>query len=278
MTMPLPSVRGRSLHGHLRAVAAVNERGDTFLREQSFRAPLHVSKPHHEAGALVVNLVSPTAGLFDGDEVDVAVVVEAGARVVLTTPCASRIHRARTERAAVLRQELTVEAGGFAEYFPELLIPQQGARYHQQTTLRVEHGGTLLFFEWLAPGRVAAGETFAYTELQWDTDLWHGGTLVARERYTLRPEGHHLASLRTVHEASHYLGCFIVGDLAFPQEAIEHLGSDDVTVGCGPLATPGSWTIKALCRDNLAARRTLVTLRSLVYQALGAEMPALRRF
>jgi len=203
--------------------------------------------------------------------------VEPGARVVLTTPCASRIHRARSERAAVLRQELTVEAGGFAEYFPELLIPQQGARYHQQTTLRVAAGGTLLFFEWLAPGRVASGETFAYSELQWDTDLWHDGALVARERYTLRPEGHHLASLRTVHEASHYLGGFIVGAPAMPQEAIDALNSDDVTVGCGPLAA-GGWTIKALCRDNLAARRTLGRLRMLMYGALGREMPALRRF
>jgi urease accessory protein len=273
-----PGVRGRSLRGHLRAVAAVDTHGATYLREQSFRAPLHLSKPHSEAGALVVNMVSPTAGLFDGDEVDVALVVEPGARAVFTTPSASRIHQARGDRPAIMRQALTVQAGGFAEYFPELLIPQRGARYRQETTLRVEPGGTLVFFEWLAPGRVAHGECFAYDELQWRTDLWIGGTLAARERYDLRPEGPSLAGLRLAHPDGHYLGCFVVGELPFPLEEIERLDGPDTTLGAGPLATPGGWTIKALCRDNLTARRTLGALRTLLYQALPREMPALRRF
>lgn len=278
MTSLPPNVQGRSLRGHLRAVAGVDARGETYLREQSFRAPLHLSKPHHEAGALVINVVSPTAGLFDGDEVDLSLVVEPGARAVLTTPCASRIHQARSGHAAVMRQEIVVRSGAFAEYFPELLIPQRGARYRQETTLRVEPGGTLLFFEWLAPGRVASGETFAYTELQWHTDLWLGATLAARERYLLRPDGPSLAGLRLAFPAGHYLGCFIIGDLTFPQEEIERLDGPDVTMGAGPLAAPGAWTIKALCRDNLAARRTLGALRTAIYQALPRAMPSLRRF
>ena len=278
MNAPPPGVRGRSLRGHLRAVAAVDTRGQTCLREQSFRAPLHLSKPHDDAGALVVNMVSPTAGLFDGDEVDVSLVVEAGARAVFTTPAATRIHQARGDRPAVMRQSLTVRSGGFAEFFPELLIPQRGARYRQETALRVEPGGTLVFFEWLAPGRVAHGESFAYHELRWHTDLWIGNTLAARERYSLRPEDASLAGLRLAFPDGHYLGGFIVGDLPFPHEEIDRLDGPDAAVGAGPLAVPGAWTIKALCRDNLAARRTLGALRTLVYRALQREMPALRRF
>ena len=101
-------------------------------------------------------------------------------------------------------------------------------------SLHVEAGGTLLFFEWLSPGRVASGETFAYAELQWETDLWHGETLIARERFSLKPDGPHLASLRAIHEASHYLGCFLVGELVFPHEEIDALGSADVLVGGRP--------------------------------------------
>ncbi len=278
MTALPPHVQGRSLRGHLRAVAAVDARGETCLREQSFRAPFHLSKPHHEAGALVINLVSPTAGLFDGDEVDLSLVVEPGARAVLTTPCASRVHQSRGGRPALLRQSITVQAGGFAEYFPELLIPQRGARYRQETTLRVAPGGTLLFFEWLAPGRVAHGESFAYEELDWHTDLWIGDTLAARERYSLRPDTHSLAGLRLAFPDGHYLGCFLVGDLPFPQEEIERLDGPDVALGAGPLAAPGAWTIKALCGDNLAARRTLAALRTAIYRALPSDMPSLRRF
>lgn len=272
-----PGVRGRSLRGHLRVVAAADARGGTYLREQSFRAPLHLSKPHHEAGALVVNIVSPIAGLFDGDEVDLSLTVEPGARVVLTTPGACRIHRARSDRHVVVRQEITVRAGGFAEYFPELIIPQRGARYRQETTLRVEPGGCLLFFEWLAPGRVAHGEVFAYAELQWHTDLWFDHTLAVRERYRLRPDGPHLAGLRLAHPEGHYLGCFVIGDLPFPWQEIDSLDGADSALGSGPLAV-GGWTIKALCRDNLTARRTLSALRATLYRALARDAPALRRF
>ncbi|MFN0125105.1 MAG: urease accessory protein UreD [Verrucomicrobiales bacterium] len=278
MTALPPSVRGRSLRGHLRVVAAPDARGQTYLRDQSFRAPLHLSKPHREADALVINVVSPTAGLFDGDEVDLALTVEPGARVVLTTPSACRIHRARGERPAVMRQEITVRAGGFAEYFPEPVIPQSGARYHQETTLRVDPGGTLLFFEWLTPGRVAHGELFAYAALQWHTDLWIGESLAARERYTLRPDGPHLAGLRLAHPAGHYLGVFVVGDVPPPCEIINALQGADVDIGCGPLAIDGAWTIKALCAQSLVARQTLAALRAALYHALELEMPSLRRF
>lgn len=132
---------------------------------------MHLSKPHLDEGALVVNAVNPTAGLFDGDEVDIDVRVESGARLVLTSPSASRVYRARSDKPAIVRQRLAVAEGGSAEFFPELFIPQAGSRYHQQTELRIADGGQLLYCEWLTR-RVACGETFAWQELHWDTDVF----------------------------------------------------------------------------------------------------------
>ena len=162
------------MKGHLHLTASAGPGGRTFLSSQSFRAPLHLSKPHNDGAALVVNVVNPTAGLFDGDEVLMRAVVETGAHAVLTTPSAGRVYRSRSGTPAVVSQEVNVHAGGFAEYFPELFIPQSGSRYRQSTTLRVAPGGRLLFCEWLAPGRVAGGEAFSYEELIWDTDVWCG--------------------------------------------------------------------------------------------------------
>ncbi len=265
--------------GHLHLIAAPYPGGDTYLRHQSFRAPLHLSKPHQDAGALVANIVNPTAGMFDGDEIDCRVEVESGARIVLTTPSANRVYRARTQqRQAVMNQTFSVASGGFLEFYPELLIPQAGARYHQRTTLRVEAGGTLLFFEWLAPGRVASGEVLAYDQLKWDTDVFHGDRLVARERYTLDPKTDSLESLGRLHPASHYLGCFVLGDFTFPTEAVEALQEegDGIYLGHGPLVA-GGWTIKALCADSLCTRRLLKALRVVFYAAMGRPMPTLGR-
>src|SRR5882757_3267815 len=163
-------MQAAGLQGHLHLVCALDTRGVSHLRSQSFRAPMHISKPHLDAETLVVNVINPTAGLLAGDEVKCDITVEAGARLVLTTPSAARSHRMRAGRA-VLVQDFRVAAGGFLDVWPELFIPQAGTRYHQRTTAQVEAGGTLLLAEMLAPGRVASGEAFAYEWLRWETDV-----------------------------------------------------------------------------------------------------------
>ena len=54
---------------------------------------------------------------------------------------------------------------------PKPFIPHAGASYVQTTEIELHPGASLLFFEWLAPGRVAKGEVFAYQNLRWELDL-----------------------------------------------------------------------------------------------------------
>src|SRR4051794_5567115 len=112
--------------GHLHLVCGADAQGRSYLREQSFCAPIHIGKPFTEEEVLVVNLVNPTAGLFEGDLIRCHVEVEAGAKLLLTNPSANRAHR-MGEGEARLEQEF--EVAGFLEVLPELFIPQQGARY-----------------------------------------------------------------------------------------------------------------------------------------------------
>jgi urease accessory protein len=268
------------VNGHLHLTCGIGHRGTSALLAQSFAAPLHLSKPHLDeaSGHLVVNIVNPTAGLFDGDAIEIKVSVNSGAKLTLTTPSAARVYRARQDRPAVVSQVFYVAPNAVLESFPELFIPQGGARYHQKTVLHIEKGGTALFFEWLAPGRVACGETFAYHELRWDTDIFFGEQLIARERYSLRPDDHSLASLKTVHPASHYLGIFVCGLPEFPHEAVSLLASEAVHLGWGPLCVPDCWTIKVLARDNLTARAVMHQLRQILNNALGSPAADLRRY
>ena len=64
-----PESEGQGIRGHLRLVCGPDSRGLPSLREQSFRAPIHLSKPHLDAGTLVVNVVNPTAGLLQDDRI-----------------------------------------------------------------------------------------------------------------------------------------------------------------------------------------------------------------
>lgn len=275
-TFPPAPCSGTSLAGHLDLCCELRPDGVPFISRQSFRAPIHLGKSHLDAGHLVLSIVNPTAGYFDGDHLEVDVEVAAGAQLVLSTPSASRVYRTRSGAAAASRQTFVVGAGASLEWIPEPFIPHAGARYEQRTRIELAPSARLLFFDWIAPGRVAMGEIFAYRQLRWELDLFSGGKLVARERHDLRPEDRSLEALRAKFPAAHYLSVYAAGLAGWPAEALDALNGEDVYLGHGPL-TDGVHVIRALCRDSLAARRLLETLRPLLYATAGRVPPALGR-
>jgi urease accessory protein len=276
--LPVFGITGRSIHGHLELRSDVRADGMPYLSRQSFRAPVHLSKSHVESGALLVHLVNPTAGFFDGDRLDLDVTAGRGSRMILSTPGASRVHRARGETPALCHQHLRVERDAFLEWIPEPFIPQAGARYHQRSVIELEESAGLFFFDWIAPGRVARGEVFAYHSLRWELDLKVAGRLVARESYELRPGDHSLAALRDKFPAAHCVTAYVAGipGEAWPSEELDLLGNDRVYLGHGALL--GNVRIlRALCADSLAARALLEELRRILYRASGDSAPRLGR-
>ena len=267
------------LTGHLELVCDVDSRGLTRMRHQSFRAPVHLSKPYRDHDTLVLNVVNPTAGFLDGDRLRTDVRVETGARLLLTTPSASRIHTMRGGCAEV-EQRFRVENGGSLEIWPELLIPQRGARYRQRTEVALETGSELILFETLAPGRVASGEVFTFDELIWSTDLRHAGRLIARERYRLAPGDGSLDFLRRRFAHAYYASALIVAPLwmeASPDwSGLEALHGDHLWLGISKLAE-GAFALKMLAADSVIFRRTLRAIRQAVYAALRRFPPDLRR-
>lgn len=274
-----PGITGRAIHGHLDLRSDVRGDGTPYLSRQSFRAPIHLSKSHVESGALLVHLVNPTAGFFDGDRLDLDVTAGAGSRMILSTPGASRVHRARGVTPALCQQHLRVERDAFLEWIPEPFIPQAGARYHQRTVIELEENAGLFFFEWIAPGRVARGEVFAYELLRWELDLKVAGRLVARESYDLRPGDHSLAALRDKFPAAHCVTAYVAGfpEESWPSEELDLLGNDRIYLGHGPLVG-NVRLVRALCADSLAARSLMSGLRELLYRAAGKPAPRLGRF
>lgn len=276
LSEPAPAVTNTSVGGHLRLECSARPDGGTYISRQDFRAPVHIGKGHTDAGALVLNLANPTAGFFDGDHVEIDVAVSEGARLCLGTPAAARVYPSRSGKPATVRQRFAVAAGGSLEWMPEPFIPHAGACYRQMTEIHLEPGASLLFLEWIAPGRVAMGETFAYRSLRWELDLFHQGSLAARERYDLRPGGHSLEALRIRFPAAHYISVFAAGEFAraWPDGELDGLESADANIGHGGLEG-GVRVIRALCRDSIAARALARSIRHTLYQNTGRLPPSL---
>jgi urease accessory protein len=270
-------ITSRSICGHLDLRSDVRGDGTPFLSRQSFRAPIHLSKAHVESGSLLVHLVNPTAGFFDGDRLDLDVTAGKDSRLVLSTPGASRVHRARSEAPAICQQRLTVESGAFMEWIPEPFIPQAGARYFQRTEIQLAENAGLLFFEWISPGRVARGEVFAYESLRWELDLIAQGKLIAREHFELKPGDHSLTALREKFPAAHCVTAYVtMPDKAWPAAELDALNDERTYLGHGPLLE-SLHIVRALCADSLAARALIGELRHLLYEASGQPMPRLGR-
>ncbi|HEY6564419.1 MAG TPA: urease accessory protein UreD [Pirellulaceae bacterium] len=271
---------GSRLQGYLRIECRADASGRTFLSRQSFRAPIHLSKPHWDGHHLIVNIVNPTAGLFAGDSIELAVRVCAGARVVLTSPSAARVFRATDSvQSTRVVQSIVIERGGRLDLFPEIFIPHGGARYSQTTRIELHAGGELFFTEMMAPGRTASGEAFAYDRLDFATDLVVADRLVLRERYSLPSLDGIMPAWRKRFPNAYYASAFLVserlGGDALRRE-VAALSKAPVIAGAS-YPSAGVCAIKIVAADSISLRSAVARIRALGYAVLGEPEPRLRK-
>jgi len=171
--------------------------GQTVLAGSHQQPPLKVVRAFGvEDGAALVHLHNVSGGMLGGDRLKLEVNVGGEARVQITTTGATRIYRPRVGALATSQaNDICVGPQGLLEYLPDAVIPFAGARFSQQTSIRLADGAGLFWWEILAPGREARGEIFCYESVEFKTDLLAGGRLIAVERVRLEPKTRKLASV-----------------------------------------------------------------------------------
>ncbi len=278
---PIEEAARPGLSGHLHLVCASDPVHGTYLAEQAFAAPIHLSKSYWNGDTLLVNVVNQTAGIFGGDRIKMDVTVEPGARVLLTSPSAARFHPSKGREARV-EQTFTIRAGGCLDVFPEISIPQRDSRSLQKTVIQVEPGGELIYLETLTPGRVASGEVFAFARYAWSTDIDLGGRAVHRERAVITPGNSSLAGLTALFPAGYYAGITVISPAGekWPVDfahAVAALGNPaSIRIAASKLCA-GGWSIRLLAADSLSLRQGIARLRHLLYERLGRRTPDPRR-
>lgn len=253
--------------GHLRLKATAATGGRTALTGQSFRAPYHLSKPYWDAdaGALLVQVVNPTAGILEGDSLESDIAVAKDASLLLTTPSASRVFKMKSG-SAVCRQHFAVAKEGWLEVLPEPLVPHRGSRYRQTTRVEVALGGGLFFADLLMPGRIAhRNEAWEWDRLCLETEVRLDGELILRERFDTA--GAELKALAVL-AGSGPKACFGNAVLIAEGEApwlkpVRALHGDGVWLGVSALRR-GGWSIKFVAADSIRLRKTLKELRAIL--------------
>lgn len=255
--------------GQLSLRAEARPDGRTVLAAQSFRAPYHLSKPYWEQDTrtLLVQVVNPTAGILSGDRLESAVVVEAGAALLVTTPSASRVFK-MTDGTAECAQNFKVAAGGWLEVMPEPLVPHRGSRYRQTTQIEAEPGAGLFFADLLMPGRVGHGEAWEWTDLTLVVEVRLAGELVLRERMHAEADGlRALAELAGSGPTACFGNAILLGEeLAEDgawQSALRALHTEGLWVGLSRLQR-GGWSLKLVANDGMRLRQALKDARKVL--------------
>jgi urease accessory protein len=163
----------------------------------------------HGSGAAMVHLHNVSGGVLAGDNLCLDVKVGRGASAQITTTGATRLYRHR-EGSADSSQHTTISIGDGAvlEYLPDAIIPYAGSRHTQRAEISLGAGSTMFWWEILAPGRQAMGETFAFDRLRFETRIRTAEKPLLIENFLLEPGARPLESVarlgRYTHMANFY--------------------------------------------------------------------------
>jgi len=252
-----------------------NDDGSTSIGEQHISAPWHLSKPYWSGGVLLIQAVNATAGIFSGDRLEMKIHLQAGASVLLTSPSASRIHTMPHGEAS-LHQHIQLAPESWLEWMPELFIPQRNCRYRQTTVIDVAPKARAYIVESIAPGRVAHGEAFVFSRLQWSTRFRINNQLVFSERYELNPDNGSLRDLKTADVSRYMATAYIIhpGDLPFRDWQQEVMNWNDGSVFIGGTKPADDFYLFRIVADSSERlKETLGRLRDM----MAVVVPELRQ-
>lgn len=162
--------------------------GRTVVADQFWTLPLQVMPPSYQDDddEAYVYLLNPTGGIVQGDRLETEVVLEAGARGLLTTPSATKVYRMDAGQAEECVR-LVLRGDAALEYLPDPTIPFAGARLARRTMVDLDPAATLILTEVVAAGRVARGERFAFERLAIDVEVRVAGEPALVDRLRLAP-------------------------------------------------------------------------------------------
>lgn len=173
----------------------------SVLAKRRHLGPLMVQRPFYPEGPGVCHLyvLHPPGGVVGGDRLEIDVVLEPGAKGLITTPAAGKFYRNKepgntgttnTEiNAARQHQALRVSEGAVLEWLPQETIFFEGAQVELSTRVDLAPGARFALWDILCLGRPASGEGFEKGTVVQRLEIWEDDKPLLVERVTLEGGG-----------------------------------------------------------------------------------------
>ena len=262
-----------------------NERGRTVLYDMDRRAPLLAQKALYweesQPGMACVIVIASTGCVVQGDRLALDVSAGPGARALVTTQSASKVHSMEHNYASQL-QRFRLEEDAYLEYMPDPLILHRGARYLQDTHVTLPASASFVFGDILVPGR-----RWHHAEELFGFDVYSAGLSVSRgegeeplfeERLVLEAEDTEFrnAGVMGGYEVLGSLYALIPERHCAPlKNAVGSDVRDDEAWGASILPHGAGVALRVLGRSVEVVRARMRGFHSLVREAvLGRALPA----
>lgn len=143
---------------------------------QYHRGALRILRPIHldHSGQVCYTLVNPGGAYLGDDHYRIALHVEAGASLLLTTQSATKVYRT-PQGPATQRMDVVLDDAAVLESLPDQVIIYREGSYRQSCVVTMHPGASLLMAEVVTPGWAPDGSAFGYDELRLRTEVWIDG-------------------------------------------------------------------------------------------------------
>jgi urease accessory protein len=244
--------------------------GSTILRIREQQPPWRVVRGFRTAsGETLAHAHNVSGGILDSDSLCWQVDVGPGAKAQVTSTGATRIYRSRSASCrASQRMQVRVASDAYLEYLPDQLIPFAGSRFDQIARVEIERGGSLIWWDRVAPGREASNEIFRFESLTSDFELIADGEAIAIERWSLSPLVQPLHSVVRLGPFRHFASCWVcrAGEPPGYWRSFEtqlQTIADRLSCAEGSRGSEVIWGVTSLRAHGLGIRGAAVSGRSL---------------
>lgn len=149
----------------------------TVLASRTQSGPLTVQRPFYPEGDIChLYLLHPPGGVVGGDELNIDVVLETSANVLITTPGATKFYRSgstkKQGKLAKQNQILRITDGCCLEWFPQENIFFEHTNSQLLTQVKLEGAAKFMGWEINCYGRPASNEIFEHGKVSTRLELF----------------------------------------------------------------------------------------------------------
>jgi urease accessory protein len=252
---PLTILPPRS-HGTLHVAAKTRDGGISALADlhQSGSAKILMTPARDAVEGVILNT---SGGLTGGDTLAITAEAQQGARLRLTTQAAERVYRTPDERAARVRNELTIRSGARIDWLPQETILFQNGHLRRALSVDMAADARALIVEPVLIGRIAMGEVVTQARLHDSLTLRRDGQLLFKDATALTGDIVARMDKPAVGNGARAMALVV---FAAP-EAEAHLDPIRAYLPASAgvsLLRDGLLVLRVLAEDGFALRRTLI--------------------